>query len=345
MRSRKGASGLVLAAVLALCALAVPAGAATDVYPAGGGKFTGGEESWEVTEATCDVPVGCTASGGYEGGDGTPAGSLKADTNISLNLLQIFNSKVTLQSPDFKVSEAGAATLHLDRRFLSGSLVDLAPSLKYTVQLLDRTADKRADLLTETIASNSDWSGRDAAATVEAGHLYALAITAETSSSVVGTGLLSGSTSARFDNVALRVTHTAGGGSGGSGTKGGGGGNGGGAGAGGGLTSAQLAALAPSTLVSPAILKGNRLFVKARCPKKIGRACRISVIGLLKKRKPATATRTAKVAKGKKKQLVLKVKPRARGKVASRKRLLFKVRVRAGKTQATAFKRLKLIRR
>jgi hypothetical protein len=33
------------------------------------------------------------------------------------------------------------------------------------------------------------------------------------------------------------------------------------------------------------------------------------------------------------------------GQVASRKRLLFKVRVRAGKASATAYKRLKLIRR
>jgi hypothetical protein len=52
-----------------------------------------------------------------------------------------------------------------------------------------------------------------------------------------------------------------------------------------------------------------------------------------------------KVAKGKTKRLVLKVKPRAKGKVVARKRMLFKVRVRAGKAEATAFKRLKLIRR
>ena len=69
------------------------------------------------------------------------------------------------------------------------------------------------------------------------------------------------------------------------------------------------------------------------------------MLGLLKKRKPATAGRSAKVARGKTKRLVLKVKPRARGKIATRKRLLFKVRLRAGKSQATAFKRLRLLRR
>ena len=43
--------------------------------------------------------------------------------------------------------------------------------------------------------------------------------------------------------------------------------------------------------------------------------------------------------------MVLKVKPKAKAKVAKRKRLLFKERVRAGKAKATVYKRLKLIRR
>jgi hypothetical protein len=101
----------------------------------------------------------------------------------------------------------------------------------------------------------------------------------------------------------------------------------------------------PATLAGPARLKGKRLAVKASCPKRVGRSCRISVLGLLKKRTPATTSRTVKVAKGKAKRLVLKVNPRAKGTVVTRKRLLFKVRVRVGKAQATAFKRLKLIRR
>ena len=93
------------------------------------------------------------------------------------------------------------------------------------------------------------------------------------------------------------------------------------------------------------MLKGNRLFVKVPCPAKVGRSCRLTVQGLLKKRKPATATRRAKVAKGKAKKLVLKVKPKALKKVAARKQLLFKQTVKAGKAKATVYKRLKLIRR
>ena len=337
MRSCKGTLGLLLAGVLALGVSAAPAGAATDVYPAGGGQFNGEAEGWEVTTAECNVAVLCTAGGGYDGSDGRPAGSLAADTNIGLNLVSLFSSTVSLQSPDFKATTAGTAGVHLDRRFSQGSLVDLSPQLDYSVELIDRTSGKRSTLHEETLTSSTGWGGVDGPATLKAGHTYALAITAVTSSNVVGTGLLSGSTSARFDNVAVTVGTEVVGGKGG--------GAGGGAGGPGASLASRLAALAPATFVGPAKLKGKRLFVKARCPKKIGRACRVSVRGLLKKRKPATTTRTVKIAKGKTKRVVLRVKPRARGKVAARKRLLFKVRVRAGKAQAVAFKRLKLIRR
>lgn len=338
MRPWKSGFWTALAAVLVLGALAAPASAATGVYPSGGAVFSGGTEGWEVTEASCNVPALCSASGGYEGSDGRPAGSLAADTNINLNLLSLFSSTVTLQSPDFEVGAGGAGTVHLDRRFVAGSLVDLDPRLQYTVELIDRTSGKRSTSVAETLDGGSAWSGEDGAATVKAGHTYAIAITAETSSSVAGTGLFSGTTSARFDNVALTV------GAGGSGD-GKGGADTPGDGKAGGDIAARLATLAPATIAGPATLKGKRLFVKARCPAKIGRSCRVSVLGLLKKRKPATANRTVKVAKGKTKRLVLKVKPRAKGKVVARKRLLFKVRVRAGKAQATTFRRLKLIRR
>ncbi|HEY6729431.1 MAG TPA: hypothetical protein VI039_00185 [Solirubrobacterales bacterium] len=318
----------------ALFAQVAPASAATSVYPAGGSEFNGSAEGWQVTEASCNVPLFCSADGGYEAGDGRPAGSLAANTNISLNLLSLFESTVTLQSPDFQVDEGGAGSLHLDRRFVVGSLVDLNPQLDYTAQLIDRTSGKVSTSIAESVDPGTGWSGEDGAVTVVAGHTYAIVLAARTSSDVVGTGLLSGSTSARFDNVALTV---------GSGDANG---NGGQSGRGAGDSiAARVAALAPATLAGPATLKGQRLAVKARCPARIGRACRISVLGLLGKRKPATAPRRVKVAKGKTKRLVLKVKPRAKGKLTTRKRLLFKVKVRAGNADSTAFKRLRLLRR
>lgn len=327
---------MLAAALLALGVLAAPASAATGVYPSGAGQFDGGAEGWQVTEASCNVPSLCSASGGYESGDGRPAGSMAANTNVALNLLTLFQSTVTLQSPDFEVGDGGAGSLRLDRRFASGSLVDLAPQLDYTVQLIDRTSGKTSTSIAESVDSSSGWSGEDGAATVVAGHTYAIAITARTSSTVAGTGLLAGSTSARFDNVALTV---------GSGGDGGGSGKGAGGDGDGNSIASRVAALAPATLAGPATLKGRRLSVKARCPAKIGRSCRISVLGLLSKRKPATAPRRVKVAKGKTKRVVLKLKPRAKGKVAARKRLLFKVKVHAGSADATAFKRLRLLRR
>jgi hypothetical protein len=336
MRTWRG--GFALVALAAIAAMIIPAAGAANPYPSGAGQFDGGAEGWQATEASCNVPVLCVASGGYDGGDGRPAGSVVAETNIALNLVSLFQSTVTLQSPDFEVGSGGAATMHLERRFAPGPLVDLAPRLDYTVQLVDRTSGKRSTSITESLDGASGWSGEDGAAVVQAGHTYAILITARVSSTVAGTGLLSGATPARFDNVALTV------GAGGSGSGGAGSGGGGGS-AGGGITAVRLAELAPSTLAGLAQLKGKRLFVKARCPKRIGRACRISVRGLLAKRKPATAQRRVKVAAGKTKRVVLRVKSRAKGRLASRKRLLFRIQVRAGAAEATALKRLKLIRR
>ncbi len=337
MRSTRGRlAASCCVAVAAACLVAGPAAqAAIDTYPAGAGTFTGGPQGWQVTDASCNVPALCTASGGYDGSNGNPPGSIAANTSIALNLLTLFKSTVTLQSPDFTVSSNGDATLHLDRQFAAGSAIDLAPELTYDVTLLDRTADDKSEPLTETLASEPDFVGKDRAVTVKQGHTYALVITAQTSSTVAGTGLLSGTTSARFDNVSVTVQTASGGGGKGNG------------GAGGNLTDSRLAALIQgSGLIGPAILiKGNKVSVKVRCPKQVGRTCKVALTGMLTKRKPATTTRKVTVRKGKVKRVVLEVKPKAKAKVAKSKRLLFKERVRAGSAKATVYKRLKLIRR
>jgi hypothetical protein len=321
------------ACTLAVAALAAPAQAATNAYPAGQGTFTGGPQGWITTEASCNVAVLCTAAGGYDGADGNPPGSFAADTTIGLNLLTVFKSTVSFQSPDFTVVSSGDSTLHLDRQFVSGSLVDLAPEVTYTVNLLDRTSGKKTEALTETVKAASPFTGKDAAVTVKAGHTYAIQITAATSSTVAGTGLIGGTTSTRFDNVALSVETS-------------GAGSGGGAG-GGALNDGQLQALigGNGSLLGPAVLKGDKLAVRVRCPAEVGRTCRVTLQGLLAKRRPATAPRKANVRKGKTKRVVLKVKPKALKMVQARKKLLFKETVRAGKAKATVYKRLKLVHR
>jgi hypothetical protein len=298
------------------------------MYPAAGGTFTGGPQGWEVTEASCNASPLCTASGGYDGTAGNPPGSLAANTTIALNLGTLFKSTVVLRSPDFTVTSAGDGTLHLDRQFTAGSLIDLAPQLTYSVVLLDRTAGSKSEPLTETLTNNPAFIGKDHAVTLKQGHRYAISITAETSSTVVGSSLLSGATSARFDNVAVTVESSGGG----SGT--------------GSLTNSQLASLIQAGgLIGPAIHKGNKITVKAKCPTRVSSACRISLQGMLSKRKAATTKRNAKVAQGKTRKFVLKVKPKARKKVAKAKRLLFKETVKAGKAKATVYKRLKLVHR
>src|SRR4029077_6102189 len=187
----------------------------------------------------------------------------------------LFKSTVTLQSPDFTVADAGDATLHLDRQFASGSLVDLAPQTTYDVTLLDRTAGAKSEVLTESIPAASEFIGKDHAASVKAGHTYALSIKTETSSTVAGTALLGGTTSLRFDNVSLSVDNSGGGRAGGTG---------GGSGSGG-VFGQQPQSLLGGSLIGPAVLKGNKVIVKAKCPVKVGVACRITLRGMLSRKK------------------------------------------------------------
>lgn len=345
MRSSQGRLRLLsicCCAMVAAALTAAPAQAATDVYPAGKGTFTGGPQGWITTAAGCNLgaPL-CTADAGYDGANGNPAGSYAANTTVALNLLTLFKSTVTVQSPDFTVGTAGEATLHLDRQLVGGALIDLAPEVTYTVDLLDRTAGTETEVMTEALAANPAFVGKDHAVSVKAGHTYAIAITAVTSSTVAGAGLLGGTTSFRLDNVSLTVQASAGG------PGGGGGAGGGGGGAAAVLTSQQLRQLVSGngSLAGSAILKGNRLTVKVRCPAKVGRTCRVALVGLLKKGKPATKVRRAAIRKGKTKRLVLKVRPKALPKVKARKKLLFKQTVRAGKARAVVFKRLPLVKR
>ena len=117
------------------------------------------------------------------------------------------------------------------------------------------------------------------------------------------------------------------------------------------LRSSKLLALFSSGLSKTAIVvgaksgKAKRRLVRVSCPKPIGSACPVTAQGLLRKRKPVTAKRTVKVGSGKKRLVVLKVKPKFRAKVAKRKRLLVSEKVRAGETSATAYKVRKLIRK
>ena len=330
------------AAVMSIAA--GPAAAAT--YPGAGSTFTGGTEGWQVKEAACNVPAVCEASGGYDANAGNPAGSLAAKAKITLNTAGLVKTTVVEESPDFTAGDGGAGQLSLQRQLVSTEPVNLTPNLTYVATLVDKTAGSEQKAIEETILAATGFGSNQGPVSLIAGHTYSIRIASEINSQVAAVGV-TGESIADYDNVVL----TGPGSNGGSGP-GGGGGPGGGPGGGGGgagsLTNSQLTSLIQAHgLVSPAALTqhGNKITVKAKCPARVGRTCKVTVQGLIKKHKPATNIRRAKIKKGKIKKLVLKVKPAAKSKVMAKKRLLFKVTVKAGTAKATVYKSLKLIKR
>jgi hypothetical protein len=262
----------------------------------------------------------------------------------TLNLVSLFSGAETWNSPPFTVPVGAVtgASLRLERAFDAGGLVDVEPEATYTVTLHDLSAGTSAVVLSEEVGEDdSIFAPRGGSASVVSGHAYQLSIAATTAQSTLALSLLSGTTNLRFDNVGLQV-ETAEGGASSSGGKGAGGS---GDGKFGSLTDARLLDLLRGTTTAPVVIKGNRLFAKVTCPAKVGRACRIVAQGLLSRRKPATVKRTIKVPKGRSKQIALRLKPKAKGKLAKRKRLLLREAVHAGRAHATLYRSRALIRR
>ncbi len=330
------------AGAVALLLIAISAGSArAATYPAGGSTFSGGLEDWKVTSNSCSLiglPLLCTAETNYDASQGNPAGSLATKTSYLLNLAALFKGEASFESPVFTVSDSGAGVVSIQRTFLDGDLVKLNPQLEYTVSLVDKTAGTATKAITETVAGESPFMNKQGTGPLIAGHAYAISIAATTSSSVAELGI-TGSATALFDNVSVTTSKSDDGSNGGNATNGGDGSGGKGV-----FSDSHLASLLRSSLTGSATVKGNRVFIRAACPAKVGAACRVTAQGMLKKGKPATGPRTAKIAKGKSKQLVLKVKPKLRKAVAKRKKLLFKMTVKAASAKATVYKQLKLIR-
>jgi hypothetical protein len=345
----------LLSAVVVCCAVSLlPAAAAagadttSEYAPAAESRnFANSGGEWTNSssfDGSCIPPLLCPtitnsfqATGGAQG-DGFIR---SAFTGVAGVLGVAGTATGTWESPQFSYAGAGGQTpaavrFTMDRQASVEQLLAVAGnSATYSVQLVDVSAPSGSLTLIDKagLAGAAAWQAVPAVAVNPArltpGDRYKIKIDSSytTGTSVLVTG------NADYDNVVLRASI----GSGGNG-------NGGGGGAGS-LTASKLLALIQGSLVGPATLTGNRLSVKVRCPAKVGVACRTAVQGLLKKHRPATSTRKAKIAKGKTKRLVLKVKPKALKTVSKRKRLLFKETVRAGKAKATLYKSLKLIRR
>lgn len=249
---------------------------------------------------------------------------------------------MTWTSPQFTVAVEPIvdAEMRLESAFDSGGLIDVEPEGTYTVTLSDLTTGKSVEALSGELEGDVPFSAESAPIAVVGGHKYRLSIEAVTAQSTVALSLLSGTSNLRFDNVGLSVRSASGGNGSGEGGRNGSGSNSSS------LSDRRLFSLLSDGGASgPAVLKGNRLFVKVGCPAKIGRPCRIAAQGFLRKGKPATGKRMVKVGKGRTKRVALRVKPKARPNVAKRKRLLIREKVRAGGAKATVYKSRKLIRR
>jgi hypothetical protein len=322
--------------------------AATTIYPAGGSGFDADAEGWTPGGVSCTpLVLACTPEAAYDPGAGNPPGSISARTTVTVNLLDLFKGTEIWNSPQFTVPVAAVtgANLRLERAFDAGGLAEVEPKGSYTVTLRDLSAGTATTLLSEEVGkADSAFAARAASAGVVGGHTYQLSIEGTTAQSTIALSLISGTTNLRFDNVGLRV-ETAEGSATPSSTGGAGAGNDGGSGKFSNLSDSQLLSLLRSTTAAPATLKGKRLFVRVSCPAKVGHACRIAAQGLLSRHRAATLKRTVRVPKGRSKQIALRVKPKAKDKLARRARVLVREAVHAGSAHATLYRSRALIRR
>jgi hypothetical protein len=340
---------LLLGCVSGAALLAPAVGqASAAVYPNGGSSFTGGAEGWKVASSECKLlgilEVLCTTTGsGYDGAAGVPPGSFANKAQIPVTALSLFKATFVDESPAFTAAAGGAGSLSLSRQFLPGALISLTPTFTYSAYLVDKSTDTKQKAFTETLEAEAPFATKSGGVSLTAGDTYVVQVEASTTASSV-VGLLTETTS-RFDNVTVTGPNGNGGNGEPVGPGGGGEGGNGGKGGAGGVSSARLENLLRSSLIGPAVLKGNKLTVKAKCPAALKATCSLGITGMLSKKKTATTARKAKVKKAKTKTFVLKVKPAALKKVKTKSKLLFREKAKVGKSRATVYKTLKLVRK
>jgi hypothetical protein len=351
-------AGLVALACLTSLLLALPAGAgaASTKYPPTAARgFDGSLAGWNSStssEGICLPPLLCASvENSFQGSGGADgAGFIRSAYTGVVGVMAVAGTTTAVwQSPHFAYSGAegappAAVSFAMDRRASVDQLLAVAGnSAQYSAQLVDLSAAGEAVPLIgpTTLAGARSWTNVRSSIDPESltvGDEYLIQITTRYTS---GTSVLV-SGSADYDNVVLSASQ-GGGGSGGHGN-GGKGSHGGGAGSGA-FDSQRLEELLRSATTGTATLHGKRLLVRVSCPRKVGRTCRTTAQGLLRKGRPATTKRTVRLRSGKSRLIVLRVKPKARQLVAARKRLLVRQKVRAGKVTATVFKSRLLIRR
>jgi hypothetical protein len=348
--------GSLIAGVTCLgcLALASSASAESGLFPASedARTFSGGVAGWTSStafEPSCAPPLLCpTVANSYvAAGDADGNGYIASDYSGVAGVGAVAGtSRGIWESPTFTYRETSgpeAATFVMSRRADVGQLLAVAGnSAEYSVTLRDLTEGARSlTVIAPTTLAGADGWTTTPRATLEAGRLnsgdrYRIRIESiyTTGTSVVTSG------SADYDNVVLRTAASEGASGAGRGASGAGGGRRH-------LRSGVLLRLYSSGLAGSAVVgrRGRTLRVRVGCPRKIRSACRITAQGLLRRNRPATLRRTVRVGSGRHRNVVLRVKPKLRARVAKRRRLLVSERVRARGTGATAYRVRKLIRR
>lgn len=340
MKRRKIATTLAAAACAAVAAMA-PTVANADTYAPGTNNqnFATSQGTWTQTSASAGLCVGLLtcpvvnntfkATGGAGG-----AGDGYINTQfVSLLTTGAGTSTGIWSSPAFTYNgnggvPPGSAIFNLSIQPTLQNLLGISNTSNYRVDLVDQANNSVIQVTGPTsLVGNSAFASAPTATVnpslLTLGHSYKIRIS--TAYQSVAALLQNGDVG--YDNVAL----TTAGGNGGSTI----------------TDTATLTQLILSQgLPNSATLSGNKLKLKVKCPKQAAPLpCQYVLQGLSKGKssKPATKRKKANIKAGKKKNVVIKVKPKFLAKYQKAKKVNVKAKVTVGNVKVNVVKKMKLI--
>jgi hypothetical protein len=338
VRGKAGSVALIVCATMAVTA--ATAVAATTEYAPGeqARNFNGGGGGWTAStehDGLCVPALTCYTAGGRHVANGGPTGA--GDGFLRTDLFTIADAvtetEAMLTSPPFVYNGVNGEaptelTFSLDRRTDLGALLPVInDNATFEVKALQANGSAATLIGSTTLAGAEDqWTSVAPVSLdpkdLELGRTYQIQIASvfQPGIQVIGNG------DADYDNVVLQA-------------RGGGGGGGGqgNAGTGGGLTAAV------KNMIGNADHRGNRIRVRVGCPKFVGETCSLRVVAKLNRTGPAaTAAQGLRVKAGKKRFARLRIKQAYKQRIATRNRIVVRVRVKVDGKKRTVIKRVRL---
>jgi hypothetical protein len=335
---------------------AASAQAAQSVYPpdasartldAGPAGYTSGTSS----DGLCVPALLCPVVSNKYKASGGVNNSGHIETSLGSLLGVGATSTGTFESPAFTYrgvegEDADSASLKIARRSDVAALLQVTGnSATYSVDLVDLSGGSNVSVIDgrtlEGISTFAEKSVSVDPSSLEVGHRYSIRITSRFES---GAQVLPGG-SVGYDNVSLQAKTESNGSTGSNGSNGSNGpkGGNGSSGNGGGNGSDADKQNGNGIVGKSVLLQGNRLIVRVRCSKNPRARCKLNLQGKLRKKGPAaTSRRTARVRSGAKRKVALNVKNGYLSKIAARKRVVIKQRVRKGGESVTAYRKVRV---